>query len=105
MNANSEWNLIRSLEGNRDTEICFGGFQNEFVWSGEPPRGAVHTFRVALWSAHTGGYDPALEDPGSQDCLHYIRRITSGDQPDSLAHQILEQDFSFHISSDGHFLV
>ena len=70
----------RSMGGNRDTEICIGGFQPACVHEGpgcSVPRGGVHTFRVALWSAHLGGYDAAYEDPGSAECLERVREVTS----------------------------
>ena len=67
----------RSLCGNRDSEICIGAFQPNCVHNGEIPRGSVHTFRLALWSAHLGGYDSAYEDPASWDCLSRVREVTS----------------------------
>lgn len=67
----------RSLGGNRDTEICIGGFQPNCMFEGGVPRGGVHTFRTALWSAHLGGYHSAYEDPASQECLQQVRDVTS----------------------------
>ncbi len=32
--------------------------------------------RLALWSAHLGGYDPALEDPASEACLERVRAVS-----------------------------
>ena len=67
----------RSMGGNRDTEICIGGYQPNCVHNGaEVPRGAVHTFRLALWSSHLGGYDPAYEDPGTRECLDRVREVS-----------------------------
>jgi len=66
----------RSLGGNRDSEICMGGFQPNCTYDGAVPMGAVHSFRTALWSAHLGGYDPVYEDPGSPECLERVREVT-----------------------------
>lgn len=38
--------------GERDSEICIGAFQPNHSIADGPPRGAIHTFRMALWSAH-----------------------------------------------------
>ena len=67
----------RSLGGNRDTEIAVGGYQPDHSRESEnaQPRGDVHTFRMALWSAHLGGYDEALLQPESDDCLAKVREV------------------------------
>ena len=70
----------RSLGGNRDTEICIGAFQpSHTTVSGNQglPSGGVRTFRTALWSAHLGGYNPDIEEPGSDTCLKTVRRIAT----------------------------
>ncbi len=67
----------RSLGGNRDTEIAVGAFQPEHKDS-DQPRGGVHTYRMALWSAHLGGYDPAYDDPASDECLAKVKEVTKG---------------------------
>jgi len=66
----------RSLAGERDTEICIGAFQPEHSIAEGPPRGAIHTFRMALWSAHLGGYNSDFENPNSAECLQYVRETT-----------------------------
>jgi len=80
----------RSMAGERDTEIAIGAFQPSHSAGDGPPRGDIHSFRVALWSAHLGGYHPALEDPNSAECLDYIRQVTedfwalyTADEPES----------------------
>jgi len=67
----------RSLNGCRDTEIAVGGYQpgHTVVEAGDP-RGSVHAFRMALWSAHFGGYDEAFLNPSSEDCLAKVRKIS-----------------------------
>lgn len=72
----------RSLSGSRDTEIAVGGFQPDFLASqhnGEP-RGDIHTFRLALWSAHLGGYQEEFRVPGSQECVEKVRELTQAYQ-------------------------
>ena len=32
------------------------------------PRGDVHTYRMALWSAHFGGFDEAFLNPNTDEC-------------------------------------
>lgn len=66
----------RSMAGERDSEICIGAFQPNHSITEGPPRGAVHTFRMALWSAHLGGYNPDFENPNSAECLGYVRSLT-----------------------------
>jgi len=65
----------RSLGGNRDTEICMGAFQpGSTLETGN--LGSIHTFRKALWAAHLGGYDAQTDDPSSDLCLNYVRKVT-----------------------------
>ena len=33
-------------------------------------------FREALWAAHLGGYRPSLMDPGTEECLAEVKRLT-----------------------------
>ena len=54
----------RSLGGNRDSEIAVGGYQPDHLAEIEgDPRGGVHTYRMALWSAHLGGYREEYMNP------------------------------------------
>eukprot|EP00092_Neocalanus_flemingeri_P059220 GFUD01070724.1.p1 GENE.GFUD01070724.1~~GFUD01070724.1.p1 ORF type:complete len:230 (-),score=36.84 GFUD01070724.1:233-886(-) len=68
----------RSLGGNRDSEICIGGYQPSQTHDTTKgsPKGAVHTFRLALWSAHLGGYTHAWDSPNSKECLTQVRSVT-----------------------------
>ena len=67
----------RSLGGNRDTEIAAGGYQPGHTVEEEgDPRGSVHTFRMALWSAHFGGYDEAYLNPASEECIAKVRETS-----------------------------
>ena len=67
----------RSMAGERDSEICVGAFQPDHSISDGQPRGDIHTFRMALWSAHLGGYSDIFENPNSAECLEYVRGVTS----------------------------
>ena len=62
----------RSLGGNRDSEICLEARQ-----PGSLTTGGVHTFRLALWSAHIGGYSDSIRQPGTANCLQEVRRIAA----------------------------
>uniref|UniRef100_A0A0K2T5Y1 phospholipase D n=1 Tax=Lepeophtheirus salmonis TaxID=72036 RepID=A0A0K2T5Y1_LEPSM len=66
----------RSLGGNRDSEIAIGAFQPDHI-NDDSPRGGVHKYRMALWSAHLGGYDEAYLNPQSSECLEKVREVTS----------------------------
>ena len=66
----------RSMAGERDSEICVGAFQPDHSIADGQPRGDVHTFRMALWSAHLGGHSHMFENPNSAECLEYVRGVT-----------------------------
>ena len=69
----------RSLGGNRDSEIAVGGFQpDHLVETERDPRGGVHTYRMALWSAHLGGYKEEYLNPNRQVTQNYIKISNSG---------------------------
>jgi len=67
----------RSMAGERDSEICVGAFQPDHSISDGLPRGDIHSFRMALWSAHLGGFSDQFENPNSAECLEYVRNVTS----------------------------
>jgi len=69
----------RSLGGNRDSEIAFGAWQPGYTteeMDGEP-RGAVHTFRTALWAAHLGGMYDEIRSPQTRECIEKVQEISS----------------------------
>ena len=69
----------RSLAGNRDSEIAVGAFQPGHTVNEEgDPRGGVHTYRMALWTAHLGGTDDAYLNPASDDCLAKVKEVSDG---------------------------
>jgi phospholipase D1/2 len=67
----------RSLGGERDTEIAIGGYQpNHTVEEEGDPRGDIHTYRMALWSAHFGGFDISFLNPSTQKCMDRVNEMT-----------------------------
>ena len=79
----------RSLAGERDTEIAIGGYQPNHTVAEGDPRGDIHTYRMALWAAHFGGYNEVFLNPGSQECMKKVTEITqsywdlySADEPE-----------------------
>ena len=86
----------RSMDGNRDTEICIGAFQPSHTVEQGTTRGAVHAFRTALWAAHLGGYHEDIVDPSSDTCLHYVRTVS-----EKFAEQYIQEE---PVHSDVHLL-
>jgi len=68
----------RSMGGNRDSEIAVGGFQPDHLAVEGDPRGGVHTYRMALWSAHLGGHNEAYLNPNSDECASAVKEVTQG---------------------------
>ena len=67
----------RSLGGNRDTEIAAGAYQPDHTTETEgDPRGDIHTFRMALWAAHFGGFSGEYANPASEECLAKVREVS-----------------------------
>ena len=67
----------RSLAGERDTEIAMGGYQpNHTIEEEGDPRGDIHTYRMALWTAHFGGFDEAFLNPNTQECMDKVKEIS-----------------------------
>lgn len=73
----------RSLNGNRDSEMCVGAFQPAFTkekcGDGEI-EGDVRTFRLALWAEHCGKAMPEHLRPSSDECMKAIRQIADENQ-------------------------
>ena len=92
----------RSLDGNRDSEICLHGFQKGCNMGG------VHVFREALWAAHLGGYRPSLMDPGTEECLAEVKRLTqenwevySGEEPPTIQSNVHLLPYPVQVSAKG----
>ena len=64
----------RSMDGERDTEIAIGCYQED------PQTTDIRDFRTSLWYEHTGGgaNDILLLEPHSLECVEQMRSI--GDQ-------------------------
>ena len=61
--------------GNRDSEIAIGAWQPDYVTEESEdgnPRGSIHTFRKALWSAHLGECYEEIDNPGSRECVEKV---------------------------------
>jgi len=84
----------RSLAGSRDSEIAIGAFQPSQLSEecGGEPRGDIHTFRMALWAAHLGGYDPDFLNPSSIECVEKVREISKSFQEVYSAANMEEQN-------------
>ena len=73
----------RSLDGARDSEIAVGGYQPEISetsnnWlANKTKKGAVQTYRMALWANHFGKVSSEFMDPSSHECLEKVRDLTS----------------------------
>jgi phospholipase D1/2 len=63
----------RSMAGDRDSEICVGGYQPHHI--GNDPRGDVHKFRMSLWSEHTNRSIKQFESPSSIECVRTMNQI------------------------------
>ena len=59
-------------------------------------KGDIHTFRLALWSAHLGGYDPSITVPNSAECVTKVKEITSNFQNTYLS-DTMEEKTSVHM--------
>ena len=68
----------RSLDGGRDTEIAVGGYQpaHRLISNNERARGAVHDYRLGLWSSHFGGFKEEFQNPDTKECLDLVRKIS-----------------------------
>ncbi|XP_057768087.1 phospholipase D alpha 1-like [Salvia miltiorrhiza] len=65
----------RSMAGSRDSEIAMGAYQPHHLSRGEPARGQVHGFRMALWYEHTGMLDNSFSYPESLECIQKVNGV------------------------------
>ena len=87
----------RSMAGSRDSEIAMGAFQVDFLADTEDiAKGDVHTFRLALWSAHLGEYDPVFANPNSEECVDKVKEITKKFQQ-VYAADVMEEKCDVHM--------
>ena len=87
----------RSMAGSRDTEIAMGAFQDDFLADSENIAiGDIHTFRLALWSAHLGEYDPVFNNPNTEECVEKVKEITNKFQQ-VYAADVMEEKCDVHM--------
>ena len=67
----------RSLDGSRDSEIAVGGYQPVISNTENIRKGAIQTYRMALWANHFGKTFTEFLDPSTEECLAMVREITS----------------------------
>ena len=73
----------RSLDGSRDSEIAVGGYQPDISDTGnntnvhKVKKGAVQTYRMALWANHFGQTFPEFLDPSTNECFEMVKDLTS----------------------------
>jgi len=65
----------RSMDGTRDTEMCIGAFQSDFVNSDDELKGYVQRFRLALWASHCGETMDVHLQPSSLDCMTAMKEM------------------------------
>jgi len=59
---------MRSMDGNRDTEMAFGAYQPNLLSDGD-----IQTYRLALWAAHCG--EVIQIDPQSIECITALKKL------------------------------
>jgi len=84
----------RSMGGSRDTEVAVAAKQPAHD---EDHRGEVHTFRMALFAAHLGGYHQAFLQPSSEECVTRVREVSEGFQQVYLEDQPPEEPINVHL--------
>ena len=73
-----------------------------------PAHGEIHTFRLAVWAAHLGGYEAVYENPVTEECVARVKEVTRGFQEIYIAEENLEEACRVHmmtypvmVNSDG----
>lgn len=66
----------RSMDGQRDTEIAIGCYQNQ-PRDGENSNnsGGIRAFRLSLWYEHTGRDEEVYKQPESLECVKTVRSV------------------------------
>ncbi|KAA8521568.1 hypothetical protein F0562_012241 [Nyssa sinensis] len=65
----------RSMDGARDSEIAMGGYQPNHLATGQPARGQIYGFRMALWYEHLRKVDDSFLRPESLECVRRVNEI------------------------------
>ncbi|XP_057978431.1 phospholipase D alpha 4 [Malania oleifera] len=66
----------RSMDGQRDTEIAIGCYQQQHK-NGENgiSQGDIHAYRLSLWYEHSGRAEEAFQEPQNLQCVERVRSI------------------------------
>lgn len=64
----------RSMDGQRDTEIAIGCYQQQ-NWKQHISRGDIHAYRMSLWYEHTRKAEELFREPRTIECVQSIRSI------------------------------
>ncbi|XP_077220239.1 phospholipase D alpha 1 [Tasmannia lanceolata] len=98
----------RSMDGARDSEIAMGAYQPYHLAAGQPARGQIHGFRLALWYEHLGMLDDSFVQPQSVDCVQKVNKIADK-YWDLYSSETLDRDLPGHllsypigVTSEGH---
>ncbi|XAR50554.1 Phospholipase D [Bertholletia excelsa] len=86
----------RSMDGARDSEIAMGAYQPHHLATGQPARGQVHGFRMALWYEHLGMLDDSFLHPESRECVEKVNQIADK-YWDLFASDNLDHDLPGHL--------
>lgn len=85
------------MDGARDSEIAMGAYQPYHLSTrGEPARGQIHGFRMALWYEHLGMLDNTFQNPENPECVKKVNEIANS-YWDLFASDNLEQDLPGHL--------
>jgi len=89
----------RSMMGDRDTEICVGGFQPTFTTDkNSSARGLIHRFRMSLWSEHLRISEYQFLEPSSTQCISRIKQLAQLNW-DRYAAKFFFEDLAGHLMS------
>lgn len=84
------------MDGSRDSEIAMGGYQPHYLAAGQPVRGQIHGFRMALWYEHMGMLDNTFLQPESLECVQKVNKIADK-YWDLYTSESLEHDLPGHL--------
>jgi len=96
----------RSMAGDRDTEIAFGAYEED--WLHVPgPRGNVHRFRLSLWGEHLNKALPSFLTPENPATAQEINRLAEANWEKYSGSSIVDMDtghlmtYPLSIDADG----
>lgn len=86
----------RSMDGARDSEIAMGGFQPHHLANGQPAKGKIFGFRMALWYEHLNYLDDSFLHPESLECVRKINESAEKNW-NQYTSDMLEKDLEGHL--------